>query len=102
MKTRLVSVFLTMIVAVLTFAFAPRLAAQNGVQRRHHHYKLIDMGTFGGPASNAIPVLNNKGEMTGGSATSVPVFRPPTASVTGASTGQFPLSSIPSNGKMAS
>ena len=47
MKTRLVSVFLTMIVAVLTFAFAPRLAAQNGVQRRHSRYKLIDMGAFG-------------------------------------------------------
>jgi len=39
---------------------------------REHHYKLIDMGTFGGPASNAIPFVNNKGEMAGGSATSVP------------------------------
>jgi probable HAF family extracellular repeat protein len=51
-----------------------RLAAQDNQdhKHKHHHYKLIDMGTFGGPASNAIPFVNNKGEMAGGSATSVP------------------------------
>jgi probable HAF family extracellular repeat protein len=49
------------------------LTAQDANKTRHHHYKLIDMGTFGGPASNAIPFLSNKGEMVGGSATSVPI-----------------------------
>jgi probable HAF family extracellular repeat protein len=54
-------------------------------QNKHLHYKLIDMGTFGGPASNAIPVLNNKGEMAGGSATAVPA--PPT--INGFGSGGF-------------
>jgi len=49
------------------------LTAQDANKTRHHHYKLIDMGTFGGPASNAIPFLSNKGQMVGGSATSVPI-----------------------------
>ena len=40
--------------------------------QQRHHYKLIDMGTFGGPASNAIPSLNDRGEMAGSSATSAP------------------------------
>ena len=37
---------------------------------KHHHYKLIDMGTFGGPASNGIPFVNNRGVMVGQSALS--------------------------------
>jgi hypothetical protein len=45
-------------------------------EKGHSRYKLIDMGTFGGPASNAIPFLNNSGTMIGGSATAVPA--PPT------------------------
>jgi probable HAF family extracellular repeat protein len=49
--------------------------------KKHHHYKLIDMGTFGGPASNAINYLNNRGEMVGGSATPVPA--PPTMNLFG-------------------
>jgi hypothetical protein len=62
---------------LFTAAAAPvQLGAQGNEEdkkhHKHHHYKLIDMGTFGGAASNAIPVLNNKGEMAGGSATSVP------------------------------
>jgi probable HAF family extracellular repeat protein len=70
MKTRSCSsIFVTMLLALAMPL--PGAAAQ-----KHHHYKLIDMGTFGGPASNAINYLNNRGEMVGGSATPVPA--PPT------------------------
>jgi hypothetical protein len=55
-----------------------RLAAQDkddhNDEHRHHHYKLVDMGTFGGAASNAVPFLNSRGTMIGGSATAVPVL----------------------------
>jgi probable HAF family extracellular repeat protein len=37
-------------------------------QHKHHHYKLIDLGTFGGPSSYfnfSNPVLNNTGLATG-------------------------------------
>lgn len=57
-----------------------RLLAQ-GSQAAHHHYVLIDMGTFGGPASNVIETiefqnasgeLNSRGVLVGGAATSIP------------------------------
>jgi probable HAF family extracellular repeat protein len=38
----------------------------------HHHYKLIDMGTFGGPMSS-LPILNQHSAIAGWSATSTPV-----------------------------
>jgi probable HAF family extracellular repeat protein len=86
MKTRSCSPILVTTLFALAIS-APVLAQEHdqssagetnrGVaHKKHDHYKLIDMGTFGGPASNAIPFLNNKGEMVGGSATSVPA--PPT------------------------
>jgi probable HAF family extracellular repeat protein len=46
--------------------------------KKHHHYKLIDIGTFGGPASwvspqfFASPVLSMRGVTVGGSSTSTP------------------------------
>jgi probable HAF family extracellular repeat protein len=79
MKTR--GTVLVVTAAVVTaMTISGRLDAQDATstakKTQHHHYRLIDMGTFGGPASNAIPVLSNKGEMVGSSATSVPA--PPT------------------------
>ena len=58
-----------------------RLAAQHnqGANSKHHHYKLIDMGTFGGPQSYVFGdgngyfrVLNNHGTLTGWADTSRP------------------------------
>ncbi len=49
----------------------------------HHHYKLIDMGTFGGPASyfsgagTGARVLNNRGTVAGYADTSTPDFYGP-------------------------
>ena len=88
MKTRSYSSIIVTTLLALAIT-APVLAQQQhqsaAVEARHgvtakkrHHYKLIDMGTFGGPASNGIPFLNNKGEMVGGSATLVPAPIPPT------------------------
>jgi len=61
-----------------------RLAAQDKQdpnRRHHHHYQLIDMGTFGGPASyvnETIFLLNGRGDLNGrglvhgAAATSIP------------------------------
>jgi len=74
---------LTLVTAMM-FA-VPAIPLQTAAQEkphnkpRHHHYKLIDLGTFGGPQSyvNIPPssyaqVLNNGGVATGWADTSVP------------------------------
>jgi probable HAF family extracellular repeat protein len=76
---------LTCITAMALFAALVNpagLAAQESTaqasQAKHHHYKLIDMGTFGGPISsmNAPSIegsaLNGRGVTVGWSATSIP------------------------------
>jgi hypothetical protein len=58
-------------------AIPAKLAAQ-----QHHHYRLIDLGTFGGPVTlvNGEPtendIINNGGTIVGGADTSIPA--PPT------------------------
>ncbi len=70
-------------VALLFAALAlpGRLAAQHnqGANPKHHHYKLIDIGTFGGPQSyvagegnGGSRVLNNHGTLTGTADTAIP------------------------------
>ena len=66
------------IIALTTFAamaMPARLAAQER-NAKHRHYKLIDIGTFGGPASYVnfnTDVLNSKGTVVGSSETSIPL-----------------------------
>jgi probable HAF family extracellular repeat protein len=80
MKSR----FLMCITALTLFAALAvplRLAAQDNRDHhhKHRHYKLIDMGTFGGPMSflnlpfNGVPALSNSGITVGDSATPVQI-----------------------------
>ncbi len=72
---------LTSIAAVVLFAglvIPAGLAAQDkqGLNQ-HHHYKLIDMGTFGGPnstyfSSPVVESVNNRGVVVGGADTALP------------------------------
>ena len=70
---RIVAVTLLVVLAVPL-----ALAAQNNQHQKskHHHYKFIDLGTFGGPASyfsnGADGILNGKGTAAGWADTSVP------------------------------
>ena len=51
------------------------LAAEDPQAPKHHHYKLIDLGTFGGPTSGTtdeLQVLNHRGMVAGTADTSVP------------------------------
>src|SRR5580693_8805960 len=67
--------FITALVTV--FALPLYLAAQEH-HPKHHHYKLVDIGTFGGPNSSFVlpspggRLLNNSGTAVGGSDTSTP------------------------------
>src|SRR5579872_4357988 len=78
MKSRI----LTLVTATALFAAVAvpdQLAAQDSQDHKdqHHHYKLIDVGTFGGSASftnppfNVNPELSGRGVTAGGSATGV-------------------------------
>jgi probable HAF family extracellular repeat protein len=62
-----------------TLAVLVRLAAQDGTAQaskpKHHHYQLIDLGTFGGPTSGlnfGTEVVNNRGTVGGQADTSIP------------------------------
>ena len=74
----------TYIIAIALFAMLAiplRLAAQGQKEAKgHHRYKLVDIGTFGGPASyinfpsgqNGFPAINSTGTAVGSSATPIP------------------------------
>lgn len=78
-----VSVLLAIAIVVVALTRSSRLAAQNGAVSGHHHYKLIDLGTFGGPQShvnsgsgqnspNFSSILNQSGTVTGWADTPAP------------------------------
>jgi probable HAF family extracellular repeat protein len=69
----------TTVPALLAALVAPlRLAAQEP-KREHLHYRLIKLGTFGGPTSyinnvgNGGPYMNRRGMVVGSSMTSIPI-----------------------------
>jgi hypothetical protein len=65
-------ILVTAVTLFAALAIPVRLAAQDSQdhKHKHHHYKLIDMGTFGGPNSS-FPSLNRRGVVVGWSATSI-------------------------------
>jgi probable HAF family extracellular repeat protein len=76
MKSRTLLSVAAVLFAVL--AFAGRSAAQGNQDHthQHHHYSLIDMGTFGGPQSynygEDAQSLNNRGTVVGQADTPIP------------------------------
>src|SRR5713101_2952193 len=76
MKSKFVRCFIA-IAALVALALPIRLAAQSRPVAQngpalHHHYKLIDLGTFGGPGSTPTEfqqMLNNQGTVVGGADT---------------------------------
>ena len=75
----LCSVGLVMALAGLSKSVTGTIAAtpDTNTHHQHHHYRLVDIGTFGGPASfinppnNVNPELSSRGVTGGASATSV-------------------------------
>ncbi len=66
------------IAVVLAVGLASHLPLSAQQSAKHHHYKLVDAGTFGGPEGSIFfsnpssPALNNKGMLVGVSDTSAP------------------------------
>ena len=70
------SLLTRLLISFLALAVPISLAAQDHANKpRHHHYKLIDLGAFGGPTSftqDELQVLNHRGMVAGSADTSVP------------------------------
>ena len=67
MKTKRSITWIIVLAVLATLGTAARLAAQEQKEEKneHHHYKLIDVGTLGGPSSlfsgPILEILNNRG-----------------------------------------
>jgi hypothetical protein len=74
-KSRMFAMTLLAALALPVVSFAQE---QKEKRNEHHHYKLIDIGTFGGPNSSFVGpppsarLLNNSGAAVGGADTSTP------------------------------
>ena len=99
MKSR--NFILAITIAVLSVLIVPTVHsaqddAAKGKKARHHHYKLIDMGTFGGPNSNPAQdfSLNQRGVMVGWSATPNPTTPTSNPIVCGGVDGSVPFITV--------
>src|SRR5215467_272604 len=67
--------FFAAITLLAALAIPVSVAADDQGHHKHHHYQLIDIGTFGGPTSatqDELQVLNRRGMVAGGADTSIP------------------------------
>jgi probable HAF family extracellular repeat protein len=68
MKSKAIK-FITALIFVAALVMSPGMTGQQPQSTGHHHYKLIDLGTLGGPHSygsvngNGFSLLNNSGEV---------------------------------------
>lgn len=93
----------TLVVLILLTALAipVRLIAREQKEHptQHHRYKLVDLGTFGGPASYINPAstfgshnqINRRGAVVGGAATSIPTTSISNLFVCGGLDGSVPF-----------
>ena len=101
MKSKLLNCFAAVTLSIGLTALAQLAAQDAGVgKQEHHHYKLIDMGTFGGPASyfpETIPFISAKGDLNsrglavGGSATSTSTTGTSNTGICGGLSGNVPF-----------
>jgi probable HAF family extracellular repeat protein len=63
------------VIVLAALAIPVQLSGQMNQNHKHHHYKFIDLGTFGGPTSRndgIYPPLNNQGMAIGAADTTTP------------------------------
>jgi probable HAF family extracellular repeat protein len=103
-SSTLVTALLALAITVPAVAQQPHQSAdgelsQGVAAKKHHHYKLIDIGTFGGPESyvNPAPVLgsqnqiNARGTTVGGAGTAIPTTSTNNGAICGGFEGQVPF-----------
>ena len=100
MKSRIL-MWMTFMYLFAALAMPVGMAAQDNPSQdhkpKHHQYKLVDMGTFGGPASYievngyGIPILNNPGVLTGWADTTTPDPYAPNATTRTATRPRIPM-----------
>jgi probable HAF family extracellular repeat protein len=102
MKSRFFS-YIVVLTTTAVLAAPVRLAAQDKQDHgnnKHHHYQLIDVGTFGGPESyfpETIPFISAKGDLNsrgvavGGSATSTSTTGTSNTGICGGLSGLVPF-----------